>query len=129
MTSSTHRSGRFLVRARNFLLWALLSVAVFLALFKIGSVVEDRWGHDAFIRWCGLGGFTIILFWFFVGKSEKFLRRRQFWVVTAVLLTAHLAAFAIVLALAKEWKLMWFMVMVFELPPMLFFRDRFVNPY
>jgi hypothetical protein len=129
MTSVAPRPARFLVRASNFLLWFLVCVFVTFASLRIAFAVEDRWGHDAFIRWSGLAGFTICIFWFFVGQSEKFLRMRRFWAVTTILLIVHVAAFAIVLTHVEEWMLMWFMVMLIEYPLLLLLREKFVNPH
>jgi len=36
----------------------------------------------------------------------------------------HLAGFIIVLTHVAEWKLIWFMVMFFEFPVLVFFRNR-----
>jgi hypothetical protein len=113
---------------RNTLLFVLLCVLVSFAFLGLVFLVEDRWGHDTFIRWGGLAGLTLGLFGLFVTDSEKFLRESRFWVVTAILLVGHLAAFAIVLTHVEEWKLAWFMVMVVEYPLFLFLRDRFVLP-
>lgn len=127
MTSTSRRVTR-VHRVRNILLLFLLCVPLVFVFLKLVFIVEDRWGHDAFIRWGGLAGFTLGLFVLFVGDSEKFWRKWRFWVVTAVLLAAHLAAFAFVLTHVAEWKLTWFMVMVIEYPVFIFLRDKFVNP-
>ena len=95
---------------------------------KFTFVIEDRRGHDAFIRWGGLAGFTLLLFGLFVAESEKFLRQWRFWGVIATLLMGHLAAFAIVLTHVDEWKLPWFMVILIEYPVFFFLRDIFVSP-
>ena len=129
MTSAARTNTRTRHRVRNALLFSLLCVVIAVVQLKIGFMVLDRWGDDGFIRWGGLAGFTLVLFGCFVGDSEKFLRERRFWVVTAVLLSAHLAAFAIILTHVAEWKLTWFMVMVIEYPVFLFFRDKFVLPF
>lgn len=128
MTSTAPMTSRSHHRVRNFLLLVFVGVLVAFAFLGIVFAVEDRWGHDAFIRWGGLAGFTLGLFGLFVGDSEKLLRRWRFWAVTVVLLAVHLAAFAIVLTRVEEWRLMWFMVMVVEYPLFLFVRDRFVGP-
>jgi hypothetical protein len=127
MTSAAERAPRIRHRVRNFLLYLLLSVAIAFAGIKITFMIEDRWGDGAFIRWGGLAGFTLGLFLVFIGDSEKFLRKWRFWVVAVILLTRHLAAFAIILTHVEEWKLMWFTVMVIEYPFFLFLRDRFAN--
>jgi hypothetical protein len=125
MSSATSRETRNF-RARDYFLLILLGALVFLVLLRIGFAVLDKWGHDAYIRWDGLAGFTLGLFGLFVCDSEKFLRKWRFWVVTAILLMGHLAAFAIVLTHVEEWRLTWFMVMVIEYPLFLFLRDKFV---
>ena len=128
MTSAAQRAASHGNRVKAFLLYALVSIVIVFAGLKITFAVEGKWGHDAFIRWGGLAAFTIGLFGLFMGDSEKFLRKWRFWGVTSILLTGHLAVFAIVLTHVEEWKLMWFMVMVVEYPLFLFLRDRFVGP-
>jgi hypothetical protein len=125
MSSAARRATRNL-RARDYFLLILLGALIFLVFLRIAFAVQDKWGHDAFIRWEGLAGFTLGLFGLFVAESEKFLRIWRFWVVTAILLMGHLAAFAIVLTHIEEWRLSWFMVMVFEAPLFFFLRDKFV---
>ncbi|MHB1938323.1 MAG: hypothetical protein ACYCOR_17315 [Acidobacteriaceae bacterium] len=111
-----------------YVLCALFGVLIALAGIKITFVVEGTWGHDAFIRWGGLTVNTLGLFGFFVSESLQFLRKRRFWVLTAVLLAVHLAIFAIVLTHVEEWKLLWFMVIIIEYPFFVFLRARFVEP-
>src|SRR6185312_14104981 len=120
MGSAAHRIWPVLIRARNYLLLILLGALVFFAFLKIVFAVQDKWGHDAFIRWGGLAGFTLAIFAVFVCDSERVLRNWRFWVLSAVLLSVHLAGFAIVLAHVEEWKLSWFSVMVIEYPHFLF---------
>jgi hypothetical protein len=105
----------------------LLGAVVALVFLKIGFVVEDNWGHDAFIRWFGVAGFTLAVFALFVCNSEKLLRNWRFWTLSATLLAIHLTGFAIVLTHVEEWKLSWFMVMVIEYPVFLLLRDKFVR--
>jgi nicotinamide riboside transporter PnuC len=112
------------LRARDYFLLILLGTLIFLVFLSIAFAVQDKWGHDAFIRWDGLAGFTLGLFGLFVAESKKFLRKLRFWAVTAILLMGHLAAFAIVLTHVEEWKLSWFMVMVIEAPLFFFLRDK-----
>jgi hypothetical protein len=128
MNSAVQRATHFRDRLRKYLLYGVLSILIAVGGIKITFVVVDQWGDDAFIRWVGLTVFSLGLFGFFLGNSEKFLRKGRFWVVTAILLTGHLTAFVIILTHIEEWKLMWFMVMVIEYPLFTFFRDRFVNP-
>lgn len=111
-------------RVRDYVLYVAIAFAFLGAVF----VVEGKWGHEAFIRWGGLTGFTAALFAFFVKENREYFRERRFWMLTAALLVVHLTAFAIVLTHVEEWKLMWFMVMVFEYPVFLYARSRLPNP-
>ena|ERR1035437_20028 len=125
MSSAARRANRDL-RARDYFLLILLGVLIFFVGLKIAFVVLDKWGHDAYIRWDGLAGFTLGLFVLFIAESEKFLRKWRFWLLVAILLAVHLTGFAIVLTHVEEWRLTWFMVMVFEAPLFFFLRNRFV---
>lgn len=130
MTSASQRVADKHSRGRTVLSWLFFIFAgaiVALVGLKLTFVVQGRWGHDAFIRWGGLTGFTLGLFALFVSESEKFLRKSRFWVMTAILLAVHLAVFGMILTRVEEWKLMWFMVMVLEYPLFRFFRERFVT--
>lgn len=118
-------SHRLRGRVRDYVLYIAIAFAFLGAVF----VVEGKWGHEAFIRWGGLTGFTAGLFGFFVKESREYFRERRFWMLTAVLLAVHLTAFAIVLTHVEEWKLMWFMVMIVEYPVFVFFRNRLPNPH
>ena len=42
-----------------------------------------------------------------------------------LLLAVHLTAFGIVLTHVGQWKLVWFMVIILEVPVLVFFRNRF----
>jgi hypothetical protein len=44
--------------------------------------------------------------------------------VTAVLLVVHVLLFAAALAHVTEWRLSWFIMMIFEYPVLTFFRSR-----
>lgn len=127
MTSIAPMTSRIQHRVRNFLLIVVTSILIAFVLLGIGFAVIDRWGHDAFIRWGGFAGFTLVLFGFFIGDSEQFLKQWRFWVVIVVVLALHLGAFAIVLTHVEDWRLTWFMVMVVEYPFFRFFRDKFVD--
>jgi len=127
MTSASQRVTDDRSRARRNLSWLFfISLGALLAFggLKLTFLVQDRWGHDAFIRWGGLTGFTLGLFALFIADSEKFLGKIRFWVMTATLLAIHLTLFGILLTHVPEWKLMWFMVMVLEYPVFLFFRAK-----
>ena len=124
MTSHAQRAAHFRSRVRDYVLYVLIAFAFLGTVF----VVEGRWGHDAFIRWGGLAGSTSVLFGYFISESRDFFRERRFWILTALLLAGHLTAFFLVLTHVEEWKLMWFMVMVFEYPAFAYCRSRLQYP-
>jgi len=116
--SRSNRAGRVRSRVIDYVLY----IAITFAFFAMVFVIQGKWGHDAFIRWGGLAGFTTILFGYFVSDSRLFLRERHFWLMTALLLAMHLALFIAILAHVEEWRLMWFTGMALEYPLFLFFR-------
>jgi len=116
--SRSHRAGRVRSRVIDYVLYISITFAFVTMVF----VIQGKWGHDAFIRWGGLAGFTTVLFGYFVSDSRLFLRERQFWLMTALLLAMHLALFIVILAHVEEWRLMWFTGMALEYPVFLFFR-------
>ncbi|HEV2134550.1 MAG TPA: hypothetical protein VGR47_09805 [Terracidiphilus sp.] len=123
MTSQAPRAARIRSRVRDYVVYILIAFAFLGMVF----LIEGRWGHDAFIRWGGLAGFTAVLFGYFITDSRQYFRERRFWILTAVLLSVHLTVFAFVLTHVEEWKLMWFMVMLFEYPVFVYLRT--VLPY
>lgn len=127
MDSGTQRAKRT-QKTKSSILFVLFCVLIALGIVGLSLFVGFRWGPEIFLRWGGLTAFTLVLFGLFVGDSEKFLRKRRFWLVTTVLLAGHLAAFIVVLTHVQQWKLMWFMVMVIEYPILLFSRNIFVIP-
>jgi hypothetical protein len=119
-----HTATRKVHHLRNRVIDYVLYIAIAFAFIGTTFVVQTKWGHDAFIRWFGLVGFTLGLFGYFLQDSREFLRVRRFWQITAALLALHLVAFAAVLSNVSEWRLPWFIVMAFEYPVLVFFRDR-----
>ena len=100
-------------------------IIVPIALFVVVLFVFFRSlvSHDTYIRWGGLGLDTAVIFAFFVYYSPGVRRAREFWILTVVLLTIHLAAWIVLLSHVDEWKLAWFLVMIFELPAFFYLRD------
>lgn len=72
----------------------------------------------------GLAAYTAAIFGIFIKHSRRYFRRRRFWLLTALLLAAHLTAFVIILTRIESWRLMWFVVMVLELPVLVFLRNQ-----
>jgi hypothetical protein len=125
MISETQRATHIRSRVRDFVLY----IAIGFAFVGVLIVVAQKGvSHDAYIRWGGLALNTAILFGYFIADSRQFFRRWQFWALTAVLLSVHLAGFIVVLTHVAEWKLLWFLVIIFEFPVLVFFRSRLPNP-
>jgi hypothetical protein len=103
--------------------YALYTVIAF-AFVGMAFVIQGKWGHEAFIRWGGLAGFTSGLFGYFINESRQYLRSQTFWVLIALLLIVHLVAFVILLVYMEEWRLMWFMVMILEYPGFIYSRNH-----
>jgi hypothetical protein len=121
------RTGGVLLSARMKLLIFILSILAALANLAIAFAIEDRWGHEAFVRWDGLAGFTLGLFGLFVADSEKFIRKQRFWELNVILFLIHCVVFTIVLINVETWRLTWFMVMIIEYPFFLLLREKFVH--
>jgi hypothetical protein len=100
MSSHVHRRPHIRERVRDYVLYIVIGGA-FIA---VSFAVEDKWGSDAFTRWGGLAGYSAILFWYFIDASRPLLRRRSFWALTAVLLSAHLTGFVIILTRVAQWR-------------------------
>ncbi len=123
MISNTQRAAHIRRRVRDYVLY----VAITFASLGVEFFVEGKWGHEAFVRWGGLTGFTAGLFGYFISDGRQHQRERQFWVLTAVLLSVHLTCFAILLTHVAEWKMIWFTGMSFEYPVLIFFRRRLLQ--
>ncbi len=113
-------------RLRDFALYVAIGLVV--AMLAIGVAQTDI-SHDAFVRWGGLAVNTCVLFGYFIADSRSFFRKWSFWAVTIALLSLHAAVFCIVLTHVSQWKLVWFMVMILEVPVLLFVRNRFLKPF
>jgi hypothetical protein len=106
----------------------LIVVPLVIGVFVVGIYFELSVGRDAFIKWGGLVAYTAVLFGFFINYSRQFFRQWKFWGLAALLLAIHLTAFAIPLTHVEEWRLTWFMIMAFEYPVLVFFRNRLPDP-
>jgi peptidoglycan/LPS O-acetylase OafA/YrhL len=125
MISDTQRSAHVRSRVRDFVLYIVIGLAFVGVLI---AVARSSVSHDAFIKWGGLAFMTAVLFGYFISKSGQFLREWKFWALTAILLSVHLAAFAVILTHVDEWKLLWFVGMAIEYPVFVFFRSRLPYP-
>lgn len=105
----------------------LVIVPVVIGIAALGILFAFSVSHEVYIRWGGLAFVTVVVFGLFINDSREFFRKSQFWVLTVLLLAVHLTAFGIVLTHIREWKLMWFMVMILEVPVLVFFRNRLKN--
>lgn len=79
-------------------------------------------GGSGHVKWSGLTLSTAALFGFFVHESRKFLQRPRFWILLGLLLALHLLLWISILIHVQRWGLLWFNVMVFELPVFWYLR-------
>jgi hypothetical protein len=121
MSTSARKSSR---RLRDFSLYIAIGMLIVVA--AIGMAQNDI-SHKSFIRWGGLTVNTSVLFGYFIADSRPLFGRLSFWVLTIALLLVHLTVFAIVLIRVSEWKLVWFMVMLLEVPILFLLRDRLLK--
>jgi hypothetical protein len=113
--SGTQRSRRG--RLRDFVLYFAIATCVILTAFAAAQAGMD---HERFIRWGGLAVNSSILFGYFVADSRPLRRRPSFWLMTCGFLALHLTVFAFFLLKIGQWKLIWFMLMYLEVPPLLY---------
>lgn len=125
MIAMPHSPRQNRARLRDFALY--VAIGLFVAMVAIGVAQTDV-SHDAFIRWGGLAVNTCVLFGYFIADSRPLFRRWSFWGLTIALLSLHTTVFCIVLTHVSQWKLVWFMVMILEVPVLLFVRNRFLKP-
>jgi hypothetical protein len=125
MIFNNRRAAHVRSRVRDFVLYIAIGFAFVGVLI---AVARSSVSHDAFIRWGGLAFMTAILFGYFISNSGQFLREWKFWALTAILLSVHLVAFAVILTHVDEWKLIWFSGMAIEYPMLIFFRSRLPFP-
>jgi hypothetical protein len=79
-------------------------------------------GGEGHVKWGGMTLSTTVLFGYFVHDSRRFLRRSRFWILTGSLLALHLFAWIALLIHVERWGLLWFNIMVFELPVFWYLR-------
>src|SRR5258705_320047 len=87
---------------------ALIAIAVFVSV-RTGIVIPSRW--------FGLCFWTGFLIWILCRQYRSNLRQTSFWVAFLILLTLHVAVFAVVLQRYPEWRMAWFpIVAIVEIP-------------
>ena len=96
------------------------TLVLVLGVFIFGFFVD----HDTFIRWGGLFFGTSVLFWYFLDQSRRYLASRAFWLLTGLIFLVHVSGFVLLLNSVGDWKLMWFMLMVPELPAFFYMRNH-----
>ena len=80
-----------------------------------GEYAEKHWVPPQ--RWVGLVAHTLLIFGALLREFRRSWFRLSFWATTTGLLALHLAAYATVLTLVPEWRLVWFLpITVLELP-------------
>ncbi|MGD1108044.1 MAG: hypothetical protein ABR865_13450 [Terracidiphilus sp.] len=65
---------------------------------------------------------TVVLFGYLIHDSRDYLRNHRFWILTASILVMHLSVWIGVLMHVERWGLLWFNIMVFELPVFWYLR-------
>lgn len=96
-------------------------VLIIPGVFVISSVVGIIAGD--FVRWGGLVLFTTFIFGFFINDSRRYFHERRFWMLTACLAGLHIGAFLAILLRIANWRLLWFSVMILEVPPFVLLRN------
>ncbi len=119
MNSDLERKSRIDARATDFVLY----IGIGIVFVGVTFAVELKWGHEVFIKWVGLAGFSAVLFGYFIADTRLLFRRWSFWALTTILLCGHSIVLAIILTHIEQWKIIWFTGMIFELPVFIFFRN------
>ena len=101
------------------------SMIIACGFFVVGGI-SLAFGHDAYVKFGGLTATTAILFGYFLHCNRAFLRYVKFWKLAACLLSVHLCAWITLLLHVEKWGLLWFNVMIFELPIFWYLRARLV---
>ncbi len=117
-------SSRFRSRSRDFALYIAISLAVVLMLVVLG---RSSLSFEMANRWFSLAFFTAILYGTFIALNRALYRNRSFWVLTAILLLAHLVLFITVVTQIPHWRSIWSAVMFFEAPVLDALKDRFAS--
>jgi hypothetical protein len=112
----------FRSRLRDYLLYILIALVVGSIAIALGISGVSA---DTFGRWGGLVCFTALLYGYFIADNRPQFRRLSFWVLTVVLLLAHVTVFAMIFAHIAHWKTIWFMGMFLEFPVLAYFTNRF----
>ena len=108
-------------RKVDFILYILIGAAVIGLAFVLAFL---HVANSGVIKWGGLVVGTSIVYGGFIYYSRSFIHRGLFWALTLTALLLHLAAFIAILIRVNEWKLLWFMVVVLEVPILCFLRDK-----
>jgi len=109
-------------RLRDFSIYIAIGLLVAAIAWIIASTGLSL---NVITKWGGLAVNTAAVYGYFIADSRSYFRRLAFWVMTSVALSMHLVVFAVVLTHVSQWKLLWFMVMLLEIPVLVFLRDRF----
>jgi len=81
-------------------------------------------GGNVHVKFAGLTTSTAVLFGYFIHDGRKYLGNPRFWILTTSLLALHLFAWITLLMHVERWGLLWFNIMVIELPVFWHLRDR-----
>lgn len=89
---SRFRLRRFLVSWLQRVLFGLVCVGGMYVSARFGTAIRSS--HHGISRLLWIGGFTPLIFGYFVSESRAWWKRPTFWAMTALFVTAHLLAFA-----------------------------------
>lgn len=114
-------------RVRDLLIYIAIALAIGLGIAWYAYSGRPR-ESDVIARWGGLAVNTVVLFEYLIRESKGAWRAPAFWVAILAMLAAHLVVFAEILLRAREWKVLWFLVMYpIEIPIFYFLRDRIMD--
>jgi len=98
-------------RIRDLVLYILIACVIVIAV-----IASTYWAplqkvsDQSFVKWGGLSGNTMCLFWWAIKQYRRFWRKRVFWWTMVGLLLVHVAIFWVILINVQQWRMAWFLV-------------------
>jgi hypothetical protein len=100
-------------RVRDYVIYVSIAFLVVLIIILKAELGVDRQG---FIKWFGLGSFSVFIYGVFIADNRDTWKTKRFWAATIAVLAVHFVGFIFLLTHVHYWRLIWFMPMFFELP-------------
>lgn len=111
-------------RSRDLVLYVTISLAfMFLAVVLGRSNLSLKVSGQVL----SLVLFTGLLYCSFIAFNRQMFRVWTFWLLTIVMISAHLAVFLIINLRVDHWRPLWNGLMFFEIPILDFLKGRFVH--